>query len=469
MTRDGGSATSSGHESTERQDDSVVHEPSAATTAWLRLFSSPAGIAFPLAATGTTVGRHSGHNDADIAVRDTSVSRSHVRIWSDGQRWILEDLGSRNGCYLDGAHVPPRGTAVLGPGSVVRLGRAVAVFATAQGLDGHDPDAGFFPGVSAAAVHVRERVRRLAASSGHVLVLGETGTGKERTARRLAGPGAVFVPQNCAELSRDLARSELFGHVRGAFSGATEAREGLIESARDGALFLDEIAEIPWDTQGELLRFLDDGTFRRLGSNELRTSKARIIAATNVDLDGAVTAGRFRRDLLARLRASNQPVELPALRDRREDIPGWVDLFARELRPTDAQPTWTTGALECLLLYSWPENLRELRGAVRGALGERQALPMEPATLPERIELHRRLARGTLGTPSTSSNKGLRITPTREQIAAALTETSGCMRTTAELLGIERRALYRLCEKYAIEPDDFRKPPAGRRGGPRED
>jgi DNA-binding NtrC family response regulator len=274
------------------------------------------------------------------------------------------------------------------------------------------------------------------------------------------------VTLNSAELSRDLARSELFGHVRGAYTHATSNRPGLVDKAGDGVLFLDEIGELSHDVQAELLRFLEDGSYRPVGSTELRHSNARVVAATHVDLDRAVLNNKFRRDLLARLRASNEPLELPPLRERREDILGWTQLFFRELG-REAPPTpWTVGALECLLLYPWTENLRELHRVVGHAAEQSPGFPCGTEHLPAKLRAHR----GTLRSPTsgapyeepTPANDPQPPSeppppdiplpePTRQEIEEALRRVAGRMRTAAQLLGIDRRKLYRLCDNFAID------------------
>ena len=188
--------------------------------------------------------------------------------------------------------------------------------------------------------------------------------------RRHEGTSHPFVTLNCAQLNREMARSELFGQVRGAFTNALSTRPGVVGLAGEGALFLDEIGDLSLDVQAELLRFLEDGSHRALGSTDLRKSSVRVIAATNVDLDEAVHQGRFRRDLLARLRATNMPLTLPPLRERREDILGWTQLFFRLRGREPGTRTWTAGALECLLLHPWQGNLRELLAVVNFAAGQ---------------------------------------------------------------------------------------------------
>jgi len=293
-----------------------------------------------------------------------------------------------------------------------------------------------------------------------VLILGETGTGKERVARRI-GRGASprpFIPQNCAEVTADLARSELFGHVRGAFSGAATSKEGLVDAARDGTLFLDEVGELPLEVQADLLRFLEDGTYRPVGATDLRSSTCRIVAATNVDLEAAVGAGGFRRDLLARLRASNAPLVLPPLRERREDILGWARLFLDEVcQPETPVELWTSGAAECLVLYPWPENLRELRGVMRSLVEMAPRWPLDSNALPEKIQAHRRKLRASGGGPPepVAGPTGV-AEPTREVIEHALVSTDGRMRAASALLGVDRRKLYRLCEKLDINISSYR-------------
>lgn len=407
------------------------------------------GTVVAIGPSGVTMGRASKPSALDVGVADPAMSSRHARIALDGGEWVCHDLGSRNGGFVDGVPLAPGGSATLEHGAVLRLGDTLAVFGASTTERDDDPHAPEFPGASGEAADVRRRLRALRSGTGHVLVLGETGTGKERVARSIGEAGRTFVPQNCAELSRELARSELFGHVRGAFSGATANRAGLVELANEGALFLDEVGELALDVQAELLRFLEDGCYRPVGAAELRHSSARVIAATNVDLDEAVRKGTFRRDLLARLRASCRPLELPALRDRREDVYDWSRRFLHEaLAGEPPELPWSAGALECLLLYPWPENLRELRGVVRAALETRRGWPIEPTALPERLQEHRRTRRALARTEAHP--------PTREDIEAALRRARGRMRAAAEELHVERTRLYRLCEKLGIRIEAFR-------------
>lgn len=450
---------------TERQDDSAFAGRSALSrAAHVRVVFGEPALIRELDSRGTSFGRTSDCDAADVVFDDARMSRRHARIVHDTLGWQLLDLGSRNGGYVNGAALRPHTAVALHDGAVIRLGDSIFVFRT-EASPPREAESDAFPGGSLPASRVRDRLRKLAGASGHVLILGETGTGKERAARMIRREGWPFVPQNCAELTRELARSELFGHVRGAFSGASAAKPGLVEIAANGVLFLDEIGELALDVQGDLLRFLEDGTYRPVGATDLRRSTARVVAATNVNLEDAVLRGGFRRDLLARLRASNTPLQLPPLRERREDILSWADYFLREAGVAPAR-AWNAGAAECLLLARWPENLRELRGIVREQAGSEPRWPVSSSALPEFLQSYRLSLRQTddAGVPARPAEPGvaparprtLSTDPTRDEIVAVLKRTNGQMRATSEALDIDRRKLYRLCEQHGIDFGAYR-------------
>jgi len=446
---------------TEQQEDTALQAPAAgSTSAHLRLIRAGAtGEALEVSSRGTVIGRNAGAAGCDLRINDTRMSRRHARIEWSAAGWHLSDLESRNGGFVDGRGFGPGSRVPLGDGAVIRLGDSLMVFRSSAAPQGACGDVGAFPGISPAAAAVRRRIGLLAATSGHVLVLGETGAGKERVARAIGNHHASrpFVTLNCAELTRELARSELFGHVKGAFSGAIQGKPGLVELATGGTLFLDEIGELSLDVQGDLLRFLEDGSYRPIGAAELRHSSARIVAATNVDLDQAVVRNHFRRDLVARLRASNAPIELPSLRARREDIVGWTRVFFEEAGETFPDEAWTAGALECMLLYPWLENLRELRGVVRAVIAENVGAPCPTEHLPPRLRLHRAGLRSGSAPPVRG---GESTPPAREpgraEIEDALRQTEGRVRAAAQRLGVERRKLYRLCKRLGVEIAHYR-------------
>jgi transcriptional regulator with GAF, ATPase, and Fis domain len=423
--------------------------------------------AYPVDMKGLSIGRE----DCDVViVDDPRISRKHARIERSFAGWQFQDQGSRNGFYVNGRGFVRGQRTSLPDGSVIRLGDSVMVFRHTPLPADLRTDSPVFPGVSPEAATVRQRIDELAASFGHVLVLGETGTGKESVAKAIGAQRAPhpFVTLNCAQLNREMARSELFGHVRGAFTNAVGTRPGLVDLAGEGALFLDEIGDLPLDVQAELLRFLEDGSYRALGSTDLRKSSARVVAATNLDLDDAVRRAGFRRDLLARLRATNTPLTLPPLRDRREDVLGWTQLFFRLLGREPGPRPWNAGALECLLLYPWHENLRELLATVNYAAGQTAEFPCTRAHLPPQVRAHRSGLRmpadprpddptpAPRPLPASEEDLPPRPDPTRDEIIEVLRQTRGRMRTTAQRLKIDRRRLYRLCKSYDINPDDYR-------------
>lgn len=356
---------------TQRLDDSARAERLAGQPhALLRVFRGVASdLLFRVDARGTTIGRASGpSSQVDIAVPDARMSREHVRIEFDGEGWSLTDQRSRNGAFVDGVQVIPERPTPIAHGSVIRTGDTLAVFVTDH-LDEEDvADPTFYPGVSAAARRIRRRADVLARATGHVLVTGETGTGKERIARHLASRASAFVWVNCGELSRELARSELFGHVRAAYTGAP-GREGLVASAGDGVLFLDEIGELGKDEQAMMLRAIEDKVFYPVGSDKEQKSDFQLIAGTNRDLGEEVEKGRFREDLFARINLWT--FRLPSLAERPEDIEPNLDfeLSASLVRTgqnvtisREARARFTSFATSPSAL--WTGNFRDFSAAI---------------------------------------------------------------------------------------------------------
>ncbi|MCC7535713.1 MAG: sigma-54-dependent Fis family transcriptional regulator, partial [Deltaproteobacteria bacterium] len=241
---------------------------------------------------------------------------------------------------------------------------------------------------SSAMARVFSLVDSLSQSDATVLLTGESGTGKEVVARaihahsrRASGP---FIAVNCAALPEQLLESELFGHVRGAFTGAVRDREGRFEAAHDGTLFLDEIGDMPVVLQAKLLRVLQERTFERVGESRGRPTNARIVAATHHDLRRAIEQGRFRDDLYYRLRVV--PIELPALRARREDIePLARHLLARIGARTGRAVRFSPEALRTILAYDWPGNVRELENAIEYAVAVCKGQTLLPEDLPREV------------------------------------------------------------------------------------
>ena len=305
------------------------------------------------------------------------------------------------------------------------------------------PEVGF-RSASPRMTEVLEMLSRAAASTAAVLLRGETGTGKSVLARELHArsprAGRPFVVVNCPTLSEDLLASELFGHARGAFTGAVKDQQGRVEAADGGTLLLDEIAEIPPTLQAKLLRFLQDHEFERVGENRTRRADVRIVSTTNRDLEEDVRSGRFREDLLFRLNVVE--ITIPSLRDRAEDIVPVarrvLSLLARSQgRPT---PELSPAAEELLRRYRWPGNLRELRNTLERALILWPATIIEPAAFPERMKL------GTPAGPSLGGDYSLEAIE-REHIQRVLARGK-TLDAAAEALGIDASTLWRKRKKY---------------------
>jgi DNA-binding NtrC family response regulator len=306
---------------------------------------------------------------ADIVVRDPTVSGRHCALSVLGNGVAIEDLGSKNGTFLGSARVRE---AWGGAGTAVTIGRSSLVFVpervdAAEGLD--EPGLPL-PGVAGGSLAMRklaDQVRRLARHGAPVLIAGESGTGKELIARALhsEGPrsGHPFVAMNVTALPRDLVESELFGHERGAFTGAVARRAGAFAEAEGGTLFLDEIGDLPLDAQPKLLRALDGYEVRRVGSAGAgKRTNVRVVAATHVSLEERVTAGLFRRDLFHRIEVF--VVQVPPLRARRGDIPPIAKEVLSRLAPEVGRRHLTPAALARLAAYEWPGNVRELRNVL---------------------------------------------------------------------------------------------------------
>ena len=297
-------------------------------------------------------------------------------------------------------------------------------------------------------------VRRVAPHARTALVLGETGVGKEGIARavHLLGPrkSRKLVTINCSAVVETLFESELFGHVRGAFTGATDHKAGLFESADGGTIFLDEIGDLPRSVQAKLLRVLESGEVQRVGSLQTKTVDVRVVAATNRDLRAAVAAGAFRRDLYYRLNVID--LYVPALRERREDIPYLVAAFVREFAASFRKPIeGISSAAERLLVNApWPGNVRELRNVL-----ERTCMLAEGRSITE-IDLVRCMSPATGVPPAARSSEGaaqmavdLRSRE-RDHIVAVLQAERGNKRAAAARLGVSRRTLYRRLHRHAL-------------------
>lgn len=300
-------------------------------------------------------------------------------------------------------------------------------------------------GTSEAMQTAFQQIEQVAQVHATVLIHGETGTGKELAARaihtssdRADGP---FVPVNCAALNKELAGSQLFGHTKGAFTGATEDRAGFFEEADGGTLFLDEIGDIPSDVQRQLLRVLEEGKITRIGETKERPVDVRILAATHRDLRAEVDAGRFREDMLYRIRVAR--VELPPLRKRRSDIPLLIRSFLQDARARmgkDIEGVHSE-AMRHLITYNWPGNVRELRNAIDYAIIRARHAVIRVDDLPPEVQQVEQQEAPLDAFPDDEEGR----------IRAALEHTNNNRKEAAKLLGMSRATLYRRLDEYSIE------------------
>jgi PAS domain S-box-containing protein len=354
-----------------------------------------------------------------------------VRQRADGHEVEIEE----SLFVLRDAHGKPQRLASIARDlSELARWRRVNAVLSASGAAAHD-------GERARSPKMQEALRQadlVAADGGAtVLLLGETGVGKSWLARRIhqrsPREGKPFFEINCAGLATQLLESELFGHERGAFTGAVALKHGLVETAEGGTLFLDEVGELSLAVQGQLLAFLDTRSFRRVGGTRALTADVRLIAATNVDLKAACENGRFRRDLYYRL--SVVPITVPPLRERRDEIPSLAETILADLarRTGRASASLSRGVAAALQRYAWPGNIRELRNALERALILSRGEPIDLDHLPVDI----REARAP-----DLADRSLEALE-REQIAEALRDTGGNRTRAAEMLGISRSTLKR--------------------------
>jgi DNA-binding NtrC family response regulator len=385
----------------------------------------------------------------DLRIDDQRVSRQHARIRREEGIVTVTDLGSHNGTYVDGVR---RDHAELEDGAVLRVGRSLLLYVEANMGDPSllvDEAAPLY-GPSPAMARVRGDIGRVAPTAIPVLVLGESGVGKELVARAVharSGRRGPFVAVNCATLSAHLAEAELFGHEAGAFTGATQRREGLFVAAANGTLFLDEVGDLPPVVQPKLLRALALGEVRPVGSSSARRADVRVVAATNRDLDAAVEEGSFRKDLLARL--AGWTVRIPPLRRRREDILPLARHHLRERARLDAP------AAEALLLFDYPHNVRDLEHELDAALARwdgKKLLGREHFS--DRLASRSRPTEAA-GAPRAPLPPG--AAPSADDLRRALERARGNVAQVAAFFGRDRHQVYRWAEQLGLDLKSFRR------------
>jgi DNA-binding NtrC family response regulator len=391
----------------------------------------------------------------DIVIDDPRVSAVHAELVATALGVRLRDLGSRNGTWLDRARVVE---AYLTEPHRVSFGETRTSFSPATPRRVGRPKLESFGAMVADSWAMRavfEQLARVAPTELAVLVLGETGTGKERAARALHDHSArargPFLVVDCGAIVPTLAESTLFGHERGAFTGATASRASPFEVARGGTLFLDELGELPLEVQTRLLRVLAEKKVQRVGSHVTTAVDVRVVAATRRDLTRAVNDGTFRSDLYFRL--AQVRVELPPLRDRREDIPALITRVLEDLGAPDAFDRVSTETLERLLHHDWPGNVRELRNATEVAL----ALSGGAA-----LEIERHLAgaafRAPVGAGGYHEAKRVALTHFEREYFAGLIAVAGTgINKLSELSGLARPHVRRYLRAHGLRAAPARR------------
>jgi transcriptional regulator with GAF, ATPase, and Fis domain len=442
-------------------------EPAASTAGGLPLhvrqlkivFSArpPAARTVPLERDVVAIGRDPGPG-GHVVLDDSQASRLHATVEPRDGGWIIVDKSSKNGTFVDGARVD---SVPLAPGAVIRIGTSLIIYvedhiAAGARLAPETPEIG---GQSVAMQLVRGAIQEVAPHGLPVLVLGETGVGKELVARAIhgaSGRSGPFVAVNCAAIPASLAESELFGHLAGAFTGATARTQGLFVAADRGTLFLDEVGELAPEIQPKLLRALATSEVRPIGATESRSVDVRIVAATLRPLGDEATRGAFRADLHARL--ASWTIDVPPLRARPVDI---LRLAGRILEARGSRATLSLRAAEALLLHRWPGNVRELEQALASAVIkagssgsiQRDHLPAEvAAAIPRSLKEP---------APAAAAPLELRVdrdaVPSADELRLALERFGGNVAQVAAFFGKARLQVYRWMERHGIDPASFRK------------
>ena len=377
------------------------------------------------------------------------MSRTHARLLRAHDSWVLVDLDSRNGTFVNGERIS---RAVLADGDVIECGRVLFVFGASITPSGKDswptPDpllVSLLPSLEAS----HARLAAVARSTIPVLLLGESGAGKEIAARAvhtISGRAGAFVAMNCAAISHGLLESQLFGHVKGAFSGAVRDEPGYFRAAHQGTLFLDEIGDLPLASQAALLRALEEGAVVPVGTTRPIAVEARVVAATNRPLHDLVIQGVFRADLLARL--SGFTHRLLHLRERVCDLGLLIAALLPKLAGAEADRVSFTpeGGLR-LLRYGWPLNVRELRHCLAAAIVMSDGAPLDVAVLePSLTHVVQRPPK-----PPESSEQDLRT-----RLVTALEARAGNVAAVARDFGKAPTQIHRWMKHFEVDPNAFR-------------
>ena len=416
--------------------------------------------------------------DNDLVLEDDTVSRYHCRVYQEGNHYLVRDLGSTNGTFVNRVRIRE---AFLKPGMSITLGTSEIRFGAYDEKFRIVPSErsrfGDLIGRDDKMRSIYAILEKIAPTDATVVIEGETGTGKEvvarsvhQTSRRRSGPFIVF---DCGAVPENLIESELFGHEKGAFTGAVSTRQGVFEMAHGGTVFLDELGELALDLQPKLLRVLEQREVKRVGGVKPIKVDVRVVAATNRDLEEEVRAGRFREDLFYRL--SVVRIHLPPLRDRKEDIPLLIQRFLKAGRfnqlPDGARRVAQISrpTLDRLMDYDWPGNVRELHNVVERAVSFCETDTIEVRDLPD----HLVGGRGLVGAPRPAAPEtgeqgvvpdlGSTFKDAKEAWVASfekdyieelLRRNEGNISHAAKEADIDRKYFRKLMKKYGISADD---------------
>jgi DNA-binding NtrC family response regulator len=403
--------------------------------------------------------RIGSHASNDLVLSDPTVSRFHCRITREVAGWRITDTGSRNGTRLDGVRVL---VAELESEAVIAIGESMLRVRTADLGAVSVPvvrSFGALVGRSVAMQQLYAVLERIAASEIDVLIHGESGTGKELVAtelvQRSARADGPLVVVDCGSISPSLVESELFGHVRGAFTGAERDRQGAFEAANGGTIFLDEIGELPAEVQPKLLRALEAREVRRVGQTRPTRIDVRVIAATHRDLEREVNRGSFREDLYYRL--AKVGVRVPPLRDRADDIPLIVESLLASLDARESAHLFSPAVLAEMQRHEWPGNVRELRNYVERSIvlaetpspshrsGTRTAFKVPSSSLEAEA-----LARADLSVPFRIAKESIVRIFERAYLGPLIEQCQGNMSKAARVARMDRMYLHQLAQKYGF-------------------
>jgi DNA-binding NtrC family response regulator len=396
-----------------------------------------------------------GRHLLTVRVPDPSMSHTHVKLERGLGNWVVQDAGSKNGTMVDGLAVR---RARLDDGALLTLGYTLFLFRASLPVVSEERwiDAGEreppAPGLLTLVPELERELARLvqvAPSTVTVTIRGETGTGKEVLARavhRLSRRPGEFVAVNCGALSDSLVESELFGHKKGAFSGAASDHDGLVRCADRGTLLLDEIGDLPPASQAALLRVLQEQEVLPVGATRPVPVELRVISATHRDLEALVESGRFRGDLLARVAGFR--IDLPPVRERREDLGLLIGTLIEKLcGPHAEEVALTEAAVRALYRYDWPHNVRELEKCLAAALILAGGAPIDVSHLAPAV---------AAAAPDDGTDPAVDEEALRARLVDLLSQHDGNVSAVARAMGKARMQIHRWMKRFGLEPDAYR-------------